>query len=517
MARRQHVVAAGHELTAGAAEEVLRAGGNAFDAAVAAMAAACATEPVLASAGGGGFLMACPVAGRPRVYDFFVQTPAARGRLEDLDFYPIVADFGSVTQEFHIGRGTVAVPGFVAGMFAVAGDLARMPVGELLAPAVRIAKEGVQITPFQAYLFSVVKPVFLATRGARAIFGSVEREGELVTAGERLRQPALADTLEVLGLEGEDLFYRGDIAAAIARDLADGGQVTRDDLENYRVERRVPLRLDVAGATVLSNPPPSSGGVLAGFGLGLLGGDALRGLDPAGSDYQLAVAAALEATAQARVEAAAAGHDLDEARLLDPQLLERYRREVLGRTRAWRGTTHISIIDADGNLASVTVSNGEGSGYVVPEAGIVLNNMLGEEDLNPGGFQRWQPGERMTSMMMPSAVSWPDGTLVACGSGGSNRIRSAVLQVLLRLTVCGEAPEPAVLAPRLHYENGLLSVEGGFDVERITPLLEAFPEHHLWEERNLFFGGAHTVRLGPRGADGMGDPRRAGVFRQVPG
>ena len=78
------------------------------------------------------------------------------------------------------------------------------------------------------------------------------------------------------------------------------------------------------------------------------------------------------------------------------------------------------------------------------------------------------------------------------------------------------APELAVLAPRLHYENGLLSVEGGFDVERIAPLLEAFPEHHLWQERNLFFGGAHTVRLGPRGADGMGDPRRAGVFRQVP-
>lgn len=511
-----HVVAAGHERTAAVAEEVLRAGGNAFDAAVASMAAACAAEPVLASPGGGGFLLACPASGPARIYDFFVHTPARRRPMAELDFYPIVADFGAVTQEFHIGRGTVAVPGFVAGMFAVRDDLGRMPMPDLVEPAVRIATEGVPITDFQAYLFRVVEPTFTATAATRAIFGSARAEGALVGAGERLRQSALADALYVLAREGADLFYRGDIAAAIERDLADGGQVTRADLEGYRVQRRRPLRLRVDGATVLTNPPPSSGGVLAGFGLALLGEGALAELDPAGARYALTVAAALEATAEARVEAVAAGRALDEDGLLAPALLARYRAQVLGRARAARGTTHASIIDAAGNLASVTISNGEGSGYVVPEAGIVLNNMLGESDLNPGGFQRWQPGERMTSMMMPSAVSWPDGTVAALGSGGSNRIRSAVLQVLLRLIVCRQAPEPAVLAPRLHYEDGLLSVEGGFDRERIAPLLEAFPRHHLWDEVNVFFGGAHTVRLGPRVADGAGDPRRAGVFRRVP-
>ena len=516
MKASHHVVAAGHESTAAAAEEVLREGGNAFDAAVAAMAAACAAEPVLASPGGGGFMLACPAEGQARVYDFFVQTPRAPRALDELDFYPIVADFGTARQEFHIGRGTIAAPGFVAGMFAVQRELSRMPLRELVAPATALAREGVPTTEFQSYLFSVVKPCFDATEECRAIFASKLRDGSLVTPGEVLRQPELADFLDVLAREGEGLFYRGEVAARVAEDLREGGQLDREDLEGYRVERRDPLSLEIAGARVLTNPPPSSGGVLAAFGLSLLADGPLHGLDPQGAAFQVAVAGVLEATSRVRVEALARGEELSRDALLDPVLLARYREQVLGRARASRGTTHASVIDADGNLASVTISNGEGSGYVVPGTGVVLNNMLGEEDLNPGGFQRWPAGSRMTSMMMPCAVAWPDGTLLASGSGGSNRIRTALLQVLLQATVLGRAPEAAVMAPRLHLENGLLSVEGGFDAERIAPLLEAWPEHQVWEQRNMFFGGAHTVRTGPRIADGVGDPRRAGVFRRVP-
>jgi len=248
----------------------------------------------------------------------------------------------------------------------------------------------------------------------------------------------------------------------------------------------------------------------------LLDSAALRGIEPDDVRYQLAIADILHATHDARIEALASDSDVSLSSLLDPALLGRYRNEVMGRLHGRRGTTHISIIDAAGNLASVTVSNGEGSGYVVPGTGIVMNNMLGEADLNPGGFQRWQPGQRMTSMMMPSAVRWPDGTLVACGSGGSNRIRTALLQVLLRMVVHRDTPQAAVFAPRLHYEDGLLSIEGGFEQERIAPLLEAWPQHKLWGSRNLFFGGAHTVRSGPGVSDGIGDPRRAGVFVRIP-
>jgi len=516
MAVAHHVVAAGHPRTVAAAEAILRAGGNAFDAAVAAMAAACVAEPVLASLGGGGFVLACPAHGRPRVYDFFVDTPLQRLPQADLDFYPLLADFGTQTQEFHIGRGSIATPGYVAGMFAVQRELGRLSMRELLDPAIALAKEGHEITEFEAYLFSVVKPIYLATAACVEIFGSATNDGELVGEGEVLRQEVLGDFLEVLALEGEELFYRGEVARALERDQADGGQLTREDFENYALVPREPLALDLGGVQILTNPPPSSGGVLCEFGLSLLDPAALREIEPDDVRYQLAIADILHATHDARIEAIAADADAPMSALFDPLLLERYRNEVMGRLHSRRGTTHISIIDADGNLASVTVSNGEGSGYVVPGTGIVMNNMLGEADLNPGGFQRWAPGQRMTSMMMPTAVRWPDGTLVACGSGGSNRIRTALLQVLLRMIVHRETPESAVLAPRLHYEDGLLSVEGGFEQERIAPLLDAWPRHQLWQSRNLFFGGAHTVRSGPGISDGIGDPRRAGVFVRIP-
>jgi len=509
------VVAGGHEASVSAAEDILRAGGNAFDAAVAAMAAACAAEPALASLGGGGFLLACPASGRARVYDFFAHTPLARRPLAELDFYPVVVDFGTATQQFHIGRGTIATPGVVAGLFAVQRELGRMRMVDLLAPAVSLAKQGVTITGFQAYLLRVIKPVFDASAQCRHIFASRTTDGALVGSGESLRQETLADTMEVLALEGEALFYRGEIAAAIERDLRDAGQIGRADLEGYRVDRREPLLLALREARVLTNPPPASGGVLAGFGLQLLAAGVLDGLDPGDVAYQFGIADVLQATAEARVEACARDPASAEG-MLDPALLARYRERVLGRASARRGTTHVSIIDASGNLASATLSNGEGSGYMVPGSGVMMNNMLGEEDLNPGGFQRWRAGERMTSMMMPSAIAWPDGTLVACGSGGSNRIRSALLQVLARLILLREDPETAVLAPRLHLEDAMLSVEGGFDRERIAPLLQAWPEHQLWSERSMFFGGAHTVRLGPRGADGCGDPRRDGALRIIP-
>lgn len=171
------------------------------------------------------------------------------------------------------------------------------------------------------------------------------------------------------------------------------------------------------------------------------------------------------------------------------------------------------MIDAAGNLASLTVSNGEGSGYVVPGTGVVLNNMLGEGDLNPGGFQRWPTSHRMTSMMSPSAVLWPDGRRLAVGSGGSARIRTAVLQVLVNVLDFGMGVEEAVRAPRLHCEPGRLFVEGGFTRDALAPLLAEHPERDVWNERSLFFGGAHAVLARGGGFEGAGDERRSGAYR----
>ena len=509
-------VAAGHELTAEAACEVLRAGGNAFDAAVAALATACVVEPVLASLAGGGFLLARPARGRARLHDFFVHTPRAPQPGGELDFRPIQADFGTATQEFHIGVGTAATPGVAAGLFRIHRELATLPLRELLEPAVRHAAEGVAVNRFQASILDIVGPIYRDRPETLAHYGS---DGALVREGDRLRQPELADTLETLAIEGEALFYRGEIAAALLSLMETGGQLTAEDLNGYRVLPREPLSADYRGVKLLTNPPPSSGGLLLAFALELLASAPMPG-EPGSATQLLQLADAMALTNEARLAShlEESGPHPDAGRLLNGDFIRRYREALTDRAHSRRGTTHISILDNEGNAAALTLSNGEGCGRLIPGSGIMLNNMLGEEDLNPHGFHRWPRDTRMTSMMAPlMAFEARSGRTVVAGSGGSNRIRTALLQLLVNLFDFRMAASDAVEAPRIHVEGELLSVEGGFDVDGLGPLLSAWPEHQLWPGRSLFFGGAHTVvHQGDtqRGAfDGAGDSRRGGVFR----
>ena len=373
------VVAGGHGLTVATAEDVLRAGGNAYDAAIAALATSFVAEPVLSSPGGGGFLLAVPAAERPRVYDAFVQTPRRRRPADDVEFRPVTADFGTAQQEFHIGRGTIATPGLMRGIAEIHADLATVPLRELVAPACRLAIDGVTVSEMQAYLLGVVKAILTANEACRSIFASIESPERLARAGERSVNPGLADALESMAIEGVDLFYRGEIAASLASDMAAGGHLAATDLAAYRVEKREPLSIEYRGARILTNPPPSSGGTLIGFGL-----DMLRAHDPGAGSFGSAahlglLAAVMEATSAARIE-----HSIAALASLDARSAARWREHVARRSRAFRGTTHVSVIDGAGNIASATVSNGEGSSYVIPGTGIVMNNMLGEEDLNPG-------------------------------------------------------------------------------------------------------------------------------------
>jgi gamma-glutamyltranspeptidase/glutathione hydrolase len=200
--------------------------------------------------------------------------------------------------------------------------------------------------------------------------------------------------------------------------------------------------------------------------------------------------------------------------LLHDYWVARHRLALGGRPTSSRGTTHISVIDAEGNAASLTLSNGEGCGHVLPGTGIMLNNMLGEEDLNPGGFHRWREDIRVSSMMAP-ALAEHGGRLIALGSGGSNRLRTAILQTLCNLIDFGLAPEAAVEAPRIHLERGKLSIEPGLPPDTVRRLVDHWPNHQLWDDLNLFFGGAHTVVYDGREFTGAGDPRRGGVLRVV--
>ena len=510
-------VAAGDRHTADAAAEVLRAGGNAFDAALAALFAASVAEPVLSSLGGGGFLLARPAHGRPVLYDFFAHTPMRKK--SEVDFHPVLADFGTVTQEFHIGQGSIATPGAVKGAFAVHGDLGRASMADIVAPAIHLARAGFELSPLQAYIFEVVEPIYMATEACRAQYASPKDPERLIGAHERLSIPEKADFLDALAREGEDLFYRGEIAARVARDCEDlGGHLERRDFEAYAVERRDPLAISYQGARILTNPPPSVGGILIGFALALLRDTGLGALGLGSLAHLNRLAHVMELTNQARVESGLNLHpEAGAEQLLDPAFLARYAKEVAGHPPAHRGTTHISVVDADGNACAMTLSNGEGSGYIAPGTGVVFNNMLGEEDINPRGFHQWPEDVRLSSMMAPSLIERADGRLVALGSGGSNRIRTAVLQVVLAMEEFGIPVEEAVALPRIHFEGGALNIEPGFDDAVTADLMAGFETAKLWDDKNLFFGGVQAVELDTAtgGLAGGGDPRRGGVALRV--
>jgi gamma-glutamyltranspeptidase/glutathione hydrolase len=499
MSRQQHKagVAAGHRATAEAARTVLTEGGNAFDAAIAGFLAACVAEPVLASLGGGGFLVAKTADGDVNVFDFFTDTPLQRPEPGDVDFFPVHADFGATQQEFHIGMGSVATPGAVAGIYAVHKALGRMPVSVLAEPAKMLARTGITLNPFQAYLLDVVGPIYRASPTARAQFCK-DGEDALLGPGDQYLPGDFAAFLDALTAAGPRWFYEGEIAERIAG--MDGSTINAADLGHYSVERRRPLCAQIAGHDVFLNPPPAIGGALIAHMLRSLDASGLRQEDFARAVHIRALVGAMDGCNRAR---AASGIDADAvagAATLAGMAVH---------PPAYRGTTHISVADADGNLAALTVSNGEGCGHVVPGTGIMLNNMLGEEDLNANGFFAWPEGVRMSSMMTPGVMSGPDGTWTALGSGGSNRIRTALTQTISNICLFGRSISDAVRHPRLHLEAGKLSLEPG-----IEPADTGWQgDLQVWPEANMFFGGAHVIaRTTDGGVSGTGDPRRDGIY-----
>ena len=503
MSKQKSVVAAGHQLTAAAAAEILQDGGNAFDAALAATFMSFVAEAVFASPGGGGFLMARQAGSdKCALFDFFVDTPRKRRPDSEVSFFPIHADFGPAKQEFHIGLGSSATPGMVPGLFAVHEALCRLPMKRLVEPATRAARAGFPLTEFQAYLFTVIAPILTASPGVARIFAP---GGKPMEAGETFRNEELAETLDWLAEDGARLFVDGDVGQAIVAESRNlGGHLSHDDLTRYRVERREPLYWRHGRATVALNPPPAASGALIAFGLAYL-----EALTESGRAIDAhALRQAMAATNDAR-----ATHGEGLAERLAGGALAKELRDAQRHPPAYRGTTQVSVIDADGNAASVSLSNGEGNGFIVGKFGFMLNNMLGEEDLSSGRLEDWREGTRLSSMMAPTVILEPDGTVTALGTGGSNRIRTAILQVAVALLDHGMRLEEAVEAPRLHVEKcGTVSFEPGLPEAAEAEFLALGEKAHAWPARNLFFGGVHAARRhGTGGVEGAGDPRRQGV------
>ncbi len=465
-----YAIAAGHPLTARTAADVLEDGGNAYDAAAAAAFVQPLAEPVLASLGGGGLLIAREPDARTTFYDFFAAMPGRGGAPGAAgETVEVRVDYGGAVGVYHAGAASVAVPGLLRGLLELHAARGRLPLARLVAPAAHAARTGVPLSPLQAYLFTLIEPILTLTPESRALFAP---RGRPLTAGEPLQNPDYAAFLERLPNEGAAAFYTGVTAERLVAYLRErGGCLTVDDLAGFQTLEAPARVFERSPAALRFSPGPSLGG--------------------------------------------AAVAELLAAYLEEPHRHENEPRHYLGLAQAMqhvakqrghqRGTTHLSLRDAEGRLLAMTVTNGEGSGLVAPGTGIFLNNILGEDDVVPPEQPRPQPGERLVSMMAPVLLE-TGGDVYALGSGGSRRIRTAVFQTAAHLLTGFTGLESAVNAPRVHYENETLEVEPGLNKATRRALGREF-HLNLWGRKDFYFGGVHAVSLSGSFA---GDPRREG-------
>jgi gamma-glutamyltranspeptidase / glutathione hydrolase len=523
------VIAAGDSQTAAAGAAILQQGGNAVDAAVAAAFASFIAEVGVVHLGGSGLAQLFdPHTGENVVYDFFSDMPGlGRARpVSALNFERVRIDYGAVTQEFFLGRGSVAVPGNIAGLCRLATDYGRLPLPTLLAPAIRLAEAGTELAPFQVDTCRLLEPLYTHTAGMRAIFAP---HGRIIQDGERLFIPDLAPTLRALAAEGEAYARHGALAQAILADQAGrGGLLTATDLESYQVKQLTPLRLPYRDYDLLLPPPSSTGGVLVAFALKLLAAGHGAEWRHGSAGHLRLLLEIMAATNRARsywedmvesLPAAEASSRFLADTFTDPVVAELRQTMVSGRPSALGAeadqrnfTSHLSVIDGDGLAVGLTTTAGESAGYVVPGTGYIPNNMLGEADLHPHGFHSRPPGQRIPTMMTPTIVRQDGRIKMVVGSGGSTRIRSAILQTLNNFLDYRMPLAAAVNAPRVHLEDGVLQCEKGYEPTAVAELEAMGYQVNGWPKRSIYFGGAHSVAVDDSGRlVAAGDNRRGGA------
>jgi gamma-glutamyltranspeptidase / glutathione hydrolase len=441
-------VAAGHPATVDAGLEILQEGGNAADAAVAASLASCVAETVMTGLLGGGH-GAVSWDGEVRMLDFFVAVPGLGVERREVELVQLRVPFGAELVHYAVGIGSCAVPGVLPGLDELWRAHGTMPWRRLVEPALRLAREGVEMPSAHAACLEMLAPVMTMREGGR-IYSPA---GRLLQTGERLEQPGLVRALELVAGEGG---RSASLDQALLELMAErGGLVTVTDLRSYKPRWDKPVRAEYGGVTLFSREALNSP-------LPVL--SALTGSDPVG------LAGALR------------GADLQ------------------------GDTTNLAVVDGDGNAVVLTTSLGLGSGDWLPGLDVHLNSMLGEADLLVGELA---PGKRMASMMSPTIGYDADGLTVAIGAAGGTRLRSALVQVLSGVLDEGLSPRDAVDRPRLHPVDELVHLEPGFP-DRVPEALErAGFTVRVWPARHHYFGGVSLVSR----SGAAGDPRRSGAAR----
>jgi len=502
-------IAATSSLAADAGEAIARAGGNAVDAAIAAMLVSINSEPGVCSLACGGYMTIWRPGGTPITLDGYVAAPGAGTTLDpaqrkSTDIY--LEYGGGITTT--IGPDSVGVPGGVALFGEGSKQFGTLPWKELFAPAIDIVQRGFPL-PRASYNYLVYsgKPIFgRSSDGYKALHDDSD---ELRLAGETIHVPHLADSLTQIAEHGPEEFYTGEIGQMITRYMSEaGGRLNQADMRNYEIINRPSLQIDGTSPsgekwTIATNPPPAVGGVVLAAMLKMMNQRHTEHWDGDSFQYLLDVQRAALGYRTAHLDLSDrieedARHLLDlAARCAPSTVLES------------GSTCHTSAVDATGLACSLTVSSGYGAGDMPTNTGIWLNNCLGELELNKRGLDIGPPGTRLPSNMAPTVAHSEHGTVLSIGSPGASRITTATLQVLINHIHLGMPLSEAIAHPRAHVEfeddQPIAACEPGLPVDAIT-----MPNRNF-ETLSMYFGGVGAASWSPEsGFVVAADPRRTG-------
>ena len=503
---RRVSIASGSQASADAGAAIADAGGNAVDAAVAGVLVSMCTDPGVIAPGAGGFVTIWPGDGDPVVIDAYAEMPGrgmaperfGRGGRE------VWLEYGGGMHTI-VGPGSVAVPGALAGFELAIDRYGTMPWREVLQPAIAAAGNGFVVSGAAAeYLAYAHDAIFGWDPESHEVVH--HEDGTPVGQGDIIVMPALAGTLSVLAEEGSDFLYRGELGNRTVAAVQEGGGIlTNEDLAAYSPIVREPVRIDLNDWAVATNPPPAVGGACLGAMLLLV------------EDHDFTTWSEKELMSLVRVQRAVLGyrsrrldpHDSDRAAQADA-LLDMARVGDLAGIITAPSTAHTSAVDSEGCACSITVSAGYGSGMMTPGTGFWLNNSLGEIELHPEGFHGVPTGTRLVSNMAPTVAKGRNGSILAIGSPGADRITTAISSVLLNFIHLGMSLREAVAHPRLHTEVfddvPTIACEPGLPLRAFDGLeLRRFPDI------SMYFGGVQVALWDPAaGHFEAADPRRAG-------
>ncbi len=519
-------IAAGSPLSADTGAEILALGGNATDAAIAAALTSFHCEPLLSSGAGGGVMTAFDPNHGVSVLEFVPDVPGlGLAGPPELEFVPVSIDFGVARETYYVGRGAAATPAALIGLLDAHSILGKIPLKEVIAPAVRLCRGGFPVTASGAHFIKILEPIWRQSKECSDLYSTDDRA---TVEGETLINPAFANLLEETATEGRRLLTEGEVARRTVEYFGPeaGGLITPKDLASRRTRQLSPLSVSVFGGELMTPPPPTMGGVLIATSLAVLADQGLPETDFLGENHLTAIVNAELLSLYLRreiLEPAGFSQELvteltsDEGLKKHAALLGTIEPDGTPKPLDRGCTTHISVIDSGRGAASITLSNGEGCGHVIPGTGMHMNNFLGERDVNPAGFHVQPAGVTLSTMMSPTMFLKDGIPELVLGSGGSNRLRSAILQVTLNRLGFGRSLAESVDSSRIHLEENHLYAElPGMDQKLLSKLGDRFCNVSFDEACNVFFGGVHAVAYEQDGTlEGMGDPRRNGASRTV--